>query len=149
MDVFSPLRGKPALPHGGTFSANPMTMRAGLAAMKILDGEAFARLDLIGDSVRTGLQASLRRHGVPGSVVGCGSLLKVHLTGRAVSDYRSALPDAAEAQRLNDFNLALLNRGVMAASYGLMALSTAMTDSDIAEIIEAMDGAVKEIANAM
>lgn len=149
MDVFSPLRGKPALPHGGTFSANPMTMRAGLAAMKILDGEAFARLDRIGDSVRTGLQASLRRHGVPGSVVGCGSLLKVHLTGRAVSDYRSALPDAAEAQRLNDFNLALLNRGVMAASYGLMALSTAMTDSDIAEIIEAMDGAVKEIANAM
>ncbi|NIF54163.1 aspartate aminotransferase family protein [Burkholderia sp. Ax-1724] len=149
MDVFSPLRGKPALPHGGTFSANPMTMRAGLAAMKLLDREAFARLDAIGDAVRDGMRASLRRHGVPGSVVGCGSLLKVHLTAREVSDYRSALPDTTEAQRLNAFNLSLLNRGVMAASYGLMALSTPMTDSDVAEIVAAMDGAVQDVASLM
>ncbi|MFX8079161.1 aminotransferase class III-fold pyridoxal phosphate-dependent enzyme, partial [Acinetobacter baumannii] len=29
MAVFDPRPGKPALPHGGTFSANPVTMRAG------------------------------------------------------------------------------------------------------------------------
>ncbi|WP_311974442.1 aspartate aminotransferase family protein [Bradyrhizobium glycinis] len=36
MAVFDPRHGKPALPHGGTFSANPVTMRAGLAAMELL-----------------------------------------------------------------------------------------------------------------
>ena len=34
MAVFDPRPGKPALPHGGTFSANPVTMRAGIAAME-------------------------------------------------------------------------------------------------------------------
>jgi glutamate-1-semialdehyde 2,1-aminomutase len=29
MEVFDPNRGKPALPHGGTFSADPITVRAG------------------------------------------------------------------------------------------------------------------------
>ena len=48
MAVFDPRSGKPALPHGGTFSANPVTMRAGLAAMELLDEAAFARLDAIG-----------------------------------------------------------------------------------------------------
>ncbi|MBZ0148344.1 MAG: aminotransferase class III-fold pyridoxal phosphate-dependent enzyme, partial [Pseudorhodoplanes sp.] len=41
MSVFDPTRGKPALPHGGTFSANPMTMRAGQVAMTLLDQDAF------------------------------------------------------------------------------------------------------------
>ena len=45
MAVFDPTGGKPALPHGGTFTANPVTMRAGLAAMKALTPESFARLD--------------------------------------------------------------------------------------------------------
>ena len=43
MAVFDPRPGKPALPHGGTFSANPVTMRAGIAAMELLDDAAFAR----------------------------------------------------------------------------------------------------------
>lgn len=149
MDVFNPMHGKPALPHGGTFSANPMTMRAGLVAMQLLDEAAFERLALMGDRVRADLQASLARHHVPGSVVGRGSLLKIHFTERKVSDYRSALPKAEEAKRLATFNLGLLNRGVLSASYGLMALSTPMTDADITEIIESMDGAVEDVAQLM
>jgi len=42
MAVFDPTAGKPALPHGGTFSANPVTMRAGIAAMELLDDAAKA-----------------------------------------------------------------------------------------------------------
>ena len=51
MAVFDPRPGKPALPHGGTFSANPVTMRAGIAAMQLLDDAAFARLDAMGQAV--------------------------------------------------------------------------------------------------
>jgi glutamate-1-semialdehyde 2,1-aminomutase len=145
MSVFDPSSGKPALPHGGTFSANPISMLAGAAALKLLDEGSFARLDTIGERVRTGINAAFTRHGVDGKAVGAGSLLKVHFTSREVVDYRSSFPLSNEVNALNTFNLGLLNRGVLAASYGLMALSTPMTDDDVATIIEAADGAIRDV----
>jgi glutamate-1-semialdehyde 2,1-aminomutase len=51
-----------------------------------------------------------------------------------------------ETRRQAVFNRGLLNRGVLAAGYGLMALSTPMTDADINAIIEAASGAIEEVA---
>src|SRR3954466_7959829 len=90
MAVFDPRHGKPALPHGGTFSANPVTMRAGLAAMELLDEPAFAKLDVLGQRVRSGIDEAFRKAGVPGGTVGLGSLLKIHFADRPIRDYRSA-----------------------------------------------------------
>jgi glutamate-1-semialdehyde 2,1-aminomutase len=146
MSVFDPTRGKPAVPHGGTFSANPVTMRAGLAAMQALTRTSFARLDTIGTRVRDGINAALARHSLAGVCVGLGSLFKVHFSDRPVSDYRSVYPDADARRRLGIFHRALLNRGILAAGYGLFALSTPMTDGDITQIISAVDEALKEVA---
>ena len=68
---------------------------------------------------------------MPGGTVGLGSLLKIHFADRPIRDYRSAYLTEQEAQRQAVFNRGLLNRGVLAAGYGLMALSTPMTDADI------------------
>ena len=145
MAVFDPSRGKPALPHGGTFSANPVTMRAGLVAMQLLDTMAFERLDAIGDALRAGINDLFRRHGVPGTAVGLGSLLKIHFSNRPIRDYRSAYVTEREAGRLSAFHLALLNRGILAASDGLMALSLPMSDADVGEIIGAVSDALEEV----
>jgi glutamate-1-semialdehyde 2,1-aminomutase len=149
MAVFDPRPGKPALPHGGTFSANPVTMRAGIAAMELLDDAAFARLEAMGEAVRTGIDAAFKRHGVPGGTVGLGSLLKIHFAVRPVRDYRSAYLSEEEARRQAVFNRAFLNRGVLAAGNGLMALSTPMTDADIHAIIDAASGALAEVARML
>src|SRR5436190_2339627 len=149
MTVFDPRPGKPALPHGGPFSANPVTMRAGIAAMELLDEAAFARLDAMGEAVRSGIDAAFRRHNVPGRTVGLGSLLKIHFADRPVRDYRSAYPTEEEAKRQVVFSRALLNRGVLAAGYGLMALSTPMTDADIDAIIDVASGALSEVSAAL
>ncbi len=146
MAVFDPSHGKPALPHGGTFSANPVTMRAGLAGMQLLDEAAFARLDAIGEVVRTGINDAFRRHDVPGRTVGLGSLLKIHFAGHPIRDYRSAYLTERETKRQSAFNLGLLNRGVIAAGYGLMALSTPMTDADVDVIVAAASDALAEVA---
>ncbi len=148
MAVFDPRDGKPALPHGGTFSANPVTMRAGLAAMQLLDDAAFARLDAIGARVREGINDAFRRHGVPGGAVGLGSLLKIHFTGRRVRDYRSACLTPEQTERQTVFSRSLLNRGVLAPGNGLMALSTPMTDDDVATIVEAISDALADVAAA-
>lgn len=146
MAVFDPTSGKPALPHGGTFSANPVTMRAGHAAMEMLDEAAFARLDAIGERMRAGTNEAFARHGVPGRAVGLGSLAKIHFTDRPVRDYRSAYQTPQEAARLARFNLGLLNRGVLAAGYGLFALSTPMSDADLDHIVEAISASIADVA---
>ncbi|MGU3495864.1 aspartate aminotransferase family protein [Xanthobacteraceae bacterium A53D] len=146
MSVFDPTSGKPALPHGGTFSANPVTMRAGIAALEMLDEAAFARLDAIGDRLREGANEAFARQGVPGRAVGLGSLAKIHFTDRPVRDYRTAYAGPEEAARLARFNLGLLNRGILSASYGLFALSTPMTDADLDIIVAAISDSIADVA---
>jgi glutamate-1-semialdehyde 2,1-aminomutase len=146
MAVFDPTHGKPALPHGGTFTANPVTMRAGLAAMQALTPDAFAHLDHIGQFMRDGINASLRTLGLPGQCVGLGSLFKVHFTSHPVTDYRSVYPGAAERRKLDLLHKGLLNRGVLSASYGLFALSTPMQTEDVAAILAAVNATLEDIA---
>lgn len=146
MSVFDPRSGKPALPHGGTFSANPVTMRAGIAAMELLDHNAFKHLDTIGDAVRAGIDEAFRRHGVPGRTVGLGSLLKIHFSDHEVRDYRSAYLTGQAAKCQTVFSQGLLNRGILAAGYGLMALSTPMTMRDVDAIVTAASESLAEVA---
>jgi len=148
MAVFDPTSGKPPLPHGGTFSANPISMRAGLACMQQLLPAQFARLDRIGSTVRDGFNGLFRRKGVNARAVGMGSLLKVHFTSKATTDYRSVFQSPLEVRQLATFNRGLLDRGVLAASYGLMALSTPMTDHDLAGILRAAEAAVDDVLRA-
>lgn len=121
-------------------------MRAGLAAMQLLDKAAFARLDAIGQAVRDGIDDAFRKAGIAGGTVGLGSLLKIHFIDRKIRDYRSAYANEAEAKRLSVFNTGLLNRGIFAASYGLMALSLPMSDADVAAIIAAASGALADVS---
>ncbi|HTH99463.1 MAG TPA: aspartate aminotransferase family protein [Acidisoma sp.] len=145
MAVFDPTSGKPAVPGGGTFSANPVTMRAGLAAMELLDEAAFVRLGHMGDHLRHGIERLLHDHGIRGCATGRGSLLQVHLSDRPLRDYRSARPEAAEARRLVAFVQALLDGGVIISTNGLMALSTVMTGDDLEAVLAAIAAALSAI----
>lgn len=136
MAVFDPSGGRPAVPHGGTFSANPVSMVSGLAAMQLLDDAAYAKLDRHGDMLRLGLNQAFADAGIAGQATGLGSLVKLHLKTGRLSNYRDAYPSPEQARAMARFNREMLNRGVLMASYGLIALSTPMRDQDITQIIE-------------
>lgn len=146
MGVFDPSRGRPPVPHGGTFSANPVTMMTGLTAMQLFDGAAIERLGRFGDRLRSAINVAFASTGIPGQATGVGSLLKVHFHNRPITDYRSAFPTPQQQRLMARLTIKLLNNGVMTASYGLIALSTAMTDSDIEQIAAAFRRALTEIA---
>lgn len=137
MSVFDPRRGRPAVPHGGTFTANPVTMTAGYVAMQLLTPAAFAKLDELGRRLQKGLEKAFAEKGVEGQVTGDGSLRRLHFGSMRLHDYRSAYSDAAKARRMSVLHRAMLRHGVLMASTGLMALSTAMSVSDIDEIVDA------------
>jgi glutamate-1-semialdehyde 2,1-aminomutase len=146
MAVFDPSNGKPALPQGGTFSANPMSMVCGLASMSLLDPSAFQHLDSLGARVRTGIDEAFARIGIPGQTTGLGSLIKIHFTDTTVHDYRSARPNERSTRMLEAFATALLNEGLLIANTGLMALSTPMTLDDCDAIVSAIERALKGLA---
>ena len=146
MAVFDPSHGKPPLPQGGTFSANPMSMRCGHAAMSLLDDVAFATLARQGDWLRAEIDRAFQDTGIPGYATGMGSLLRLHFTDRPVRDYRTAYPNPQAAGRLDQLVRHALNEGVIMAPYGLMALSTPMTDDDIAQIGSAITSSLQHIS---
>jgi glutamate-1-semialdehyde 2,1-aminomutase len=145
MAVFDPRGGKPAVPHGGTFNGNPVTMAAGLAAMGLMDEAAYTRLDELGETLRRGFRACLERAGVPGAITGMGSLFRIHPVERAFADYRSAMADGAEKKRLDELHRALLDHGVLISPTGLGCLSTAVTEAEIEYFLEIVNHCVRGI----
>lgn len=111
MKVFDP-RGPDAVDHGGTFSANPVTMSAGLAALRLLDRREIQRINELGNRLRRELQSLGYR------VNGHGSLLRI-----------------VEDLDMMALWWRLYHSGVLIAKNGLMSISTAMGDATIDAVI--------------
>jgi len=142
MAVFDP-RGGAAVPHGGTFNANPVTMAAGLASMQLLDRAAFERLDDLGAKLRSAIADCFQRAALPGSVTGVGSLFRVHPADRELIDYRSTRLEPAESQRHERLIRSLLEHGVLVAPTGLGCLSTVMGDAELEWFLETFAACVE------
>ncbi|MBX9609743.1 MAG: aspartate aminotransferase family protein [Gammaproteobacteria bacterium] len=127
----------------GTFSANPMTMAAGLAAMELLDEAAIARLNALGERARDGLRQVIASHDLPAQVAGAGSLFQVHWTRAPLTDAR-AVETADATLNLLTF-LGLCNRGVQLSMRGIGALSTPMGEEDVDALVAAFDDTIKEL----
>jgi glutamate-1-semialdehyde 2,1-aminomutase len=138
MDVMDPLREQVLFPMSGTYSANPVTMVAGLAAMQLFDEDAVARLNRLADLARSRIAEAIRIAGVPACVTGAGSMFRLHMKPEAPHDYRSAYPTAGEARSLKLLLDHLAANGVLLIGTGTGALSTPMTTNEIELLAQAM-----------
>ena len=110
MAAFDATEGAPAIPHGGTFNGNPMTMQAGLATMRQLTPEVYEQINERGETLRHQLEEMARSAGVSIRISGIASFFGMQLTDRPVTTYRSAQgQDEALRQKLF---LHLLNEGI-------------------------------------
>ncbi len=138
MDVFSDGEKGLRLPHSGTFSANPITMTAGLVSMEHFNEEAITRLNKLGDYARASIGEAIKTADIPASVAGTGSLLRIHLKASAPRNYREAHMSAAEHQALSAMITALYDEGIMMIHTGAAALSTPMGNDEIDRLAEAV-----------
>ncbi len=138
MAVFDPSKGKPGVSHAGTFTANPMSMTAGAAALRAMTRDAFDSLNELGTYLRRGLQQAFEETGVCGQVTGRGSLFLLHLKAGALHSYRSAYRDPTERARLGRLIRGIRDKGVLLSPIGLGALSTPMTREDLDRVIDAL-----------
>jgi len=141
---------KPEIPLSGTFNAHPLSMAAGLAVLDELKPDAYDKLNLLGQRVRSGLKKSLADHRVSAQVTGVGSLFHVLFTKQDVFDYRSAA--TGDKKLLHLFDLALLNRGIYLPHlhWGNVSLATSQDDVDhfVAAAGEAAEEASSELGSS-
>lgn len=149
MEVFSSSGGSPRLPQSGTFSANPMTMTAGLTAMKLFDAEEVARLNRLGRLARRRIEEAISASGAPASVTGAGSLFRIHMKAEAPTDYRSSFPTAEEKAALDRFVDGLYDAGIAPIHTGTMALSTPMGEAEIDRLAEAVLASLRQVASPL
>ena len=129
--------------HGGTFSANPISMTAGLATLKILeDGQLINKLNRVGDKIRQRLKEIFRVNGVDVQVTGAGSLFNTHFATEEVKDARAA--SKADKRKQINYHLNLITNGVFFLPTHLGALSTAHSEADIEKLFSETEKYAKQ-----
>jgi glutamate-1-semialdehyde 2,1-aminomutase len=97
--------------HGGTFSANPISMTAGLSTLlQLEDGRISRRLNRAGEKLRRELSEIFEAHGIDVQLTGAGSIFNIHFTGTQVKDAIGAF--TADRNRLVDYDLSMIEGGV-------------------------------------
>jgi glutamate-1-semialdehyde 2,1-aminomutase len=142
--LFSPLDNRSPVHHSGTFAANPITVAAGIAALRHATPELFARLDDLGERLRRGLRRAFAEQGVRAEMRGDGSLVLLALGSLGL---RYAEPESgatSEVKRL--FGLELLNRGLFTPADGFIwAISAPMTEAEIDRAVTTLGEALAEL----
>ena len=129
--------------HGGTFTANPISMTAGLATLKILkDGQLINKLNNVGGKIREKLKEIFEVNGVDVQVTGAGSLFNTHFTREEVKNAHAA--SKADKKKLINYHLSLITDGVFFLPAHTGALSTAHSEADIEKLFSETEKYAKQ-----
>lgn len=139
MDVMNPLADFVQFPHSGTFSANPISMTAGLTAMELFDEEAIQRINALAARAREGIEEAIRSTGITACVTGGGSLLRVHVKASPPTNYREAFWNAEERRQVTRLLGHLLDEGITMINTCSAAMSTVMGASEVDALVSAME----------
>ncbi|MGB0953415.1 MAG: aspartate aminotransferase family protein [Planctomycetota bacterium] len=145
MDVMNPLADKVLFPHSGTFSANPVTMVAGLTTMKLFDEAAVDRLNGLTERTMKGLEAAIARTGVKACVTGGGSMFRVHFKEQVPRNYRETYASAEENRLINLQLDHMFESGFMMINTCAGTLSTPMGEPEVDAFVDAMEAGFRKL----
>jgi len=137
MKVLDPTEPKVLLPHSGTFSANPVTMTAGLIAMRNFDQKAVAKLNDLATYAREEITKVIKDIGIAACVTGAGTMFRVHLKTQPPKNYREAYVNKDENKLVNALLEHMFANGVMLINTCSATLSTTMTIKEIDHLVAA------------
>lgn len=123
----------------GTLSGNPLAMAAGIALLKELKADPAIYKDLEAKTIylRDGLDKVLSESGVPYVINQRGSMISVHFSAQAVTDFATAA--AADINFFNRFFHEMLQRGIYLppSAFESWFLNNALTYADLDATITA------------
>jgi glutamate-1-semialdehyde 2,1-aminomutase len=136
---------------GGTFSANPLGMVAGLATLNFLEknkDEVYGKLERLGKVAREGVEKVLRGNGFNVVTTGMGSLFNIHFLNEGQEDVKTVMDAKAANEKLRErYHLLLLYKHNIFFLPGHTAgISYAHTEENIRELIDATEKVVNDLA---
>jgi glutamate-1-semialdehyde 2,1-aminomutase len=131
----------------GTLNGNPLGAAAGLATLRILGAPGvYARLEAIGDRLRTGLRAAAADAPFPVQVVGEGAMAAVLFAdGDPLDPATAARSDGSRRRRVE---LELLRRGIFVNLPAKFYLSTAHDEAQVDATAAAFGEALALVARS-
>jgi glutamate-1-semialdehyde 2,1-aminomutase len=138
MDAFDARR-QGALSHGGTFNGNPVAAAAGLATLRELTPDAYARLEGLGSRVRDRLGEGIARSGSSARIEGIASLFQVWPDDESTA----ATITGAGTPR---FWLGMLLEGFSLAPRGMGAIPLVASEADIDDFATAAARTIDSLA---
>jgi len=129
----------------GTLSGNPIAAAAGLATLRQLDDEAYARLERLSSALASGIRAAGQAAGVELDVQRAGSMLGVLFSATGASNWDDL--DRADHDASAALFRAMRRRGALIPpnSYESWFLSTAHSDADVRATVEIFEQSLMEI----
>lgn len=126
---------------GGTFSANPMTMTAGIANLTYLiknKNSLYSKIDKLGNQTRRGLSKIFSEAGVPVDITGVGSIFCTHFLNDKVNQIHNATDvGLSDRNMLRRYHFALMsNHGIFFLPLKMGAFSEAHTERDVEILLD-------------
>ncbi|MDG1997248.1 MAG: aspartate aminotransferase family protein [Emcibacteraceae bacterium] len=147
MDTMDPLASKVLFPHSGTFSANPITMTAGLVSMEMFDQDAVLKLNKLADYARNSIRETINLADVPVSVSGAGSMYRIHMKENVPNTYREGYVTPAESALIKTLLDHMFDEGIMMINTCSGVLSTVMTEAEIDRLAQSALNSFRKMKN--
>ncbi len=121
----------------GTLSGNPVAVAAGLATLKRLTPDVYARLEELSARLEAGVRANLKRLALPVQYQRVGSMACLFFTDRPVRCWADA--DSCDRRRFAAYCRAMLAAGIYLppSQFETFFVSAAHTEEDIDRTVEA------------
>ncbi|MEV5494842.1 glutamate-1-semialdehyde 2,1-aminomutase [Nonomuraea fuscirosea] len=148
-DVMGHLAPEGPVYQAGTLSGNPLACAAGLATLRALDAEAYARVDDAALKVGQAASEALVAAGVPHRLQRAGSLFSIFFTDAEVTNFAEAKTQNTAA--FTAFFHAMLDQGVYLppSAYEAWFLSASHDDEALGRVAEALPAAAAKAAAAV
>lgn len=139
MEMFDPSVGK--LTHSGTFNNNVVSMSAGIAGCQLYNSDAVAKVNGLGDQMRTMINEVIKKQIGPAEskmfARGIGSLLNVCFEGEEKTTLH------------NLFYHHMLKHGINIATRGFVTLSMEIKEEHVEKFVQAVESFVIEYLGAL
>ena len=124
-----------------TFAGHPLAVVAGIAQMRQMTPDVYARLWELGETVRTRVDALGRDLGLPVQATGVGHLLQVHWNPEPVTGFTQH--NACDRDLLTQLDRFMFMRGYAVLRNHRIALSLAVTDDDVEAFLADLEDGVR------
>jgi glutamate-1-semialdehyde 2,1-aminomutase len=129
---------------GGTFSSNPISMKAGMLTMQFLEKnkeKVYRRINSLGNEYRQKLSRLFTDSKIPVDVTGMGSLFQVHFLKGSMNEITNAVDaSTADQERLFNYHRRLISdHGIFNLPRKMAAISYAHNKSDLNKLVSATE----------